>query len=120
MKPQELVEMVGRISRLKGFRAILATSANGTVCAQWNADDIGHGRLEEAFDIISGESTRACSKMGIGEFVRAEIDVDDGHAYVAVNEGASLITLFDSSATESAMTGKMDDIFEDCCGAQTQ
>ncbi len=120
MKPNELIEMVRRVSLLRGFAAALATSGAGTVFALANNKKTGHGRLEEALDTIVSESTEACSRMSIGDFVRAEIDVQDGHIYVAVADQTRLVGLFDGSAHESAVRGRMDDIFEEFTGATAQ
>ena len=116
MKPQELTELVCKISLLKGFRAALVRTAVGRVFAQWHRDDLDHTRLEEALETIATESAEACSRMRIGDFVRAEVDLPEGHIYVAVTGEARLIALFDASAQESAMTGRMDDIVEGLTG----
>ena len=120
MKTHELIEMVRRVSLLKGFTSALAIDGTATVFARGDGADIGHGRLEEAIETVVGESTEACARMTIGDFVRAEIDVEGGHVYVAVAARTRLIALFDTTARESAVTGKMDDIFEHYTGAIAQ
>ena len=101
MNAEELAELIYKISRLRGFRAALVATPSGVALAHVSEAELDQTRMTQALEAISDESREACEHMGIGEFLRADVDLPEGHICVAELGTGRLIALFGAAAKRS-------------------